>query len=704
MTDQKDQRKFNESADREVSLTNVRNIGIIAHIDAGKTTTTERILYYTGKSYKIGEVHEGNATMDWMVQEQERGITITSAATTCSWKDHSINIIDTPGHVDFTAEVERALRVLDGAVGVFCAVGGVQPQSETVWRQAKKYNVPLIAFVNKMDRVGADFDKVVEEMRTRLGAMAVPIQMPIGSEDNFQGVIDLVEEKAIYFDGDEKGAVMRVEDISAEMKDDAETARHYLIECLAEVDDAIMEVFLEDKTPSKDEIKAGLRRSVVNGDFIPVLCGTAFKNKGVQPLLDAVLDYLPSPVDIFDIEGMDPNTEEQKTAHVGDDQPFAALVFKIMSDPFVGKLAYFRVYSGRADRGMSVVNPRTRKTERLGRILQMHANSREERDTVFSGDIAAAVGLKNVTTGDTISASNANIVLESMKFPEPVISIAVEPKTAAARDKLFQALATLSDEDPTFQVKSDEETGQTIIAGMGELHLDIIKDRLLREFKVEANTGRPIVAYREAFAKGVQADAKFVRQSGGRGQYGHAIISVEPKERGHGVTVENKVTGGNIPREYIKPVEAGIREAAANGILSGSPIIDFHVEILDGSYHAVDSSEMAFKVAGSMAFKQAAQKAGINILEPIMKLEIVTPDEYMGDLIGDVSGRRGHVVEVDSTGRETKIFAQVPLSEMFGYATAIRSLSKGRASSSMEPSHFEQVPASIQNEIVEKNQ
>ncbi len=692
-----------EAEGRRVSLENVRNIGVIAHIDAGKTTTTERILFYTGVNYKIGEVHEGTATMDWMVQEQERGITITSAATTCTWKKHKINIIDTPGHVDFTAEVERSLRVLDGAVGVFCAVGGVQPQSETVWRQAKKYNVPLVAFVNKMDRTGADFEKVVHDIREKLGATAVPIQIPIGSEDNFSGVIDIIDEHTLLFDVDEYGTKRRVESVAEEFLESVSAARSYLIECLAEYDDVIMDCFLSDEEPDKDLIIKALRRSTIAGEIVPVLCGTAFKNKGVQPLLDAVINYLPSPVDIWDIAGIDPSTEKKKTVHVGDDQPFAGLIFKIMNDPYVGKLSFFRVYSGVAKAGMMLYNPRTKKKERLGRILQMHANTREERDAVYSGDIAAAVGLKNSTTGDTVCIQNEQIVLESMNFPEPVISIAVEPKTSADRDKLFGALGALSDEDPTFVIRSDVETGQTIIAGMGELHLEIIKDRLIREFKIEANTGRPQVAYRETITQESNADAKFVRQSGGHGQYGHVIMDMKPMERGHGITVENKVTGGRIPKEYIKPIEAGIKDAAKCGTLAGYPLTDFHIDILDGSYHPVDSSEMAFKVAGSMALKQACKKAGLVVLEPLMKLEITTPEGSMGDIIGDISSRRGSVVEISTSENLTKIIAHVPLAEMFGYATAIRSISKGRASHSMEPSHFVQVPTNVQQQIVEKN-
>ena len=695
---------FKESPNRKVALHRTRNIGIMAHIDAGKTTLSERILFYCGLSHRLGETHEGTATMDWMVQEQERGITITSAATTAMWDNHRINIIDTPGHVDFTAEVERSLRVLDGAVAVFCSVGGVQPQSETVWRQAQKYKVPIIAFVNKMDRTGANFENVVSQIKFKLGACPVPVMLPIGAEANFQGVIDIVSQKAVLFDGDENGAVMRVTDIPADLKDASEEAYRYLVECLAESDEAIMEMFLADENPSEQQVREGLRRATLSCGIVPVCCGTAFKNKGVQPLLDAVVSYLPSPVDIWDINGTDPSSGEPKSRHVGDMQPFSALAFKIMTDPFVGKLTFFRVYSGVAQRGMSVLNPRTGKIERLGRLLQMHANSREERDEIFSGDIAAAVGLRNVTTGDTLCLDSDPIVLESMHFPDPVIAVAVEPKTAAERDKLYKGLGALSEEDPTFQVRSDEETGQTVISGMGELHLEIILDRLIREFKVEANTGAPEVAYREAITAKGGANSKFVRQSGGRGQYGHVIIEIEPGEPGSGVVVENKVVGGNIPKEYIKPAEAGIREAAQTGVLAGYPLIDVCVRILDGSYHPVDSSEMAFKIAGSMALKEAAKKAGVSLLEPIMKVEITTPDENMGDIIGDITSRRGNIAEVDSSSMEqfTKVSAEVPLSELFGYATAIRSLSRGRASYSMEPSRFERVPKQIQDKITEK--
>ena len=702
MTEQ-DKKEYHESPNRKTALKGYRNIGIMAHIDAGKTTLSERILFYTGVNYKVGEVHEGGATMDWMEQERERGITITSAATTCYWKNHRINLIDTPGHVDFTAEVERSLRVLDGAVAVFCSVGKVQPQSETVWRQAQKYHVPVIAMVNKMDRTGADYDGVVREIRTKLGACPVPLMLPIGKEADFKGVIDVLEGKAVYFDEASNGVKMTETDVPEEHKARWEEAYKYMVECLAEVDDEIMEIYLNEEMPDHDQIKSALRRATLGCKIVPVCCGTAFKNKGIQKLLDAVVDYLPSPVDIWDIKGTDPVSGAPLTRHVGDMQPFSALVFKIMTDPYVGKLYYFRVYSGIASQGMSVLNPRTGKRERLGRLLQMHANQRVEQEEIFSGDIAAAVGLKNVTTGDTICLEDSPIVLESMSFPEPVISIAVEPKSSGDRDKLAKGLIALAEEDPTFQVRSDEETGQTIISGMGELHLEIILDRLVREFKVEANTGAPQVAYREALCGSAESNMKFVRQSGGRGQYGHCIINLIPLERGAGIVIENKVVGGNIPKEYIKPIEAGIREAAASGVLAGYSVIDFKVEIVDGSYHPVDSSEMAFKIAGSMAFKDAARKAGIMLLEPIMKVELTTPDENMGDLIGDITSRRGTIVEINAGENSfTRVNANVPLSELFGYATAIRSLSRGRATYSMEPAHFERVPKQVQDKILEK--
>ncbi len=689
-------------AKRETHLDKYRNIGIMAHIDAGKTTTTERILFYTGVNYKIGEVHEGNATMDWMEQEQERGITITSAATTCFWNDHRINIIDTPGHVDFTAEVERSLRVLDGAVGVFCAVGGVQPQSETVWRQAKKYKVPAIGFVNKMDRTGADYNMVVGDIRKKIGVNAVAAQVAMGAEEDFAGVIDLIEEKAIFFDGDEKGAEIRIEGVPAEYADQVAEARVEFIEAIADCDESLMETLLVEEVPTIEAIKTALRKGVLNNEIVPVFCGTAFKNKGVQPMLDAVIDFLPAPHDVGEIQGTNPKTDEVETRAHSDEAPFSALIFKIMTDPFVGKLTYFRVYSGVAERGLSVLNPRTGKKDRIGRLLQMHANTREEIDQVFAGDIAAGVGFKNVTTGDTICDIKEQIVLESMDFPEPVISMAVEPATNGDRDKLHNGLIELAQEDPTFTVKSNEETGQTIIAGMGELHLDIIKDRLVREFKVECTTGAPEVSYRERIAAPCKANYKHSKQSGGKGQFGHVVIEVEPKETGYGIVFEDKIVGGKIPKEFIKPIEAGIRETAVSGIAAGYPVIDFHVKLVDGSFHAVDSSEMAFKIAACIALKQAAQSAGIEILEPIMSVEINTPSEHMGDVIGDVTSRRGNIAEFTEDGGTTKVSAKVPLAEMFGYSTALRSLTRGRADYSMEPSHFEKVPKSVQAKIVEK--
>jgi len=703
-TQQDRSEQFHESPNRKVALRDTRNIGIMAHIDAGKTTLTERILFYSGVNYKIGDTHEGTATMDWMEQERERGITITSAATTCFWREHRINLIDTPGHVDFTAEVERSLRVLDGAVAVFCSVGKVQPQTETVWRQAQKYHVPIIAMVNKMDRTGADYWGVVEEIKSKLGANPVPLMLPIGKENDFQGVIDVLADQAVYFDQDENGMERRFEKCTPEQQEERDKALQNVFECVAEVDDQVMEYFLEEKMPEIEVLRAGIRRATLATRIVPVCCGTAYKKKGVQNLLDAVVDYLPSPIDVWDINGTDPYTGEKKTRHVGDLQPFSALMFKIMTDPFVGKLYYFRVYSGVASQGMTVYNPRTGKRERLGRLLQMHSSQRKEIPDVYSGDIAAAVGLKNVTTGDTLCLEEDPIVLESMHFPEPVISIAVEPKSSGDRDKLFKGLAALSDEDPTFQVHSNEETGQTIISGMGELHLEIILDRLIREFHVEANTGAPQVAYREALLGSSDSNMKFVRQSGGRGQYGHCIINLIPLDRGAGIVIENKVVGGNIPKEFIKPIEAGIREAAASGILAGYPLVDFKVEIIDGSYHPVDSSEMAFKIAGSMALKDAARKAGLMLLEPIMKVELTTPDENMGDLIGDITSRRGNIAEISANTEQafTRVTAQIPLSELFGYATTIRSLSRGRASYSMEPSHFERVPKQIQDKVVEK--
>jgi len=703
-------KQYVEAPGRLARLANVRNIGIMAHIDAGKTTLSERILFYTGKTHKIGEVHEGAATMDFMEQEQERGITIQSAATTCFWnpkkndKDedkYRINLIDTPGHVDFTAEVERSLRVLDGAVGVFCSVGGVQPQTETVWRQARKYHVPTLAFVNKMDRTGADFYRVVADIRKKLGATAVPISIPMGAEANFVGNVQIINQKAYRFEGKDGDKVVEF-DIPEEYQEKAKEALNYLVECLAENNDEILEMFLEGKIPEKDQLKAALRQAVLAGKITPVLCGSAFKDKGVQLLLDAVCDYLPSPVDIWETKGMDPDSEEPVVRHCGDDQPFAALVFKLMNDPYVGKLSFMRIYSGMVEKGVTVLNPRTRRRERLGRLLQMHANERQERDMIYCGDICAVVGLKNTSTGDTLCDENHPIVLESMTFPDPVISIAIEPKTTADRDKLFGALAALSEEDPTFTVNSNNETGQTIISGMGELHLEIILDRLIREFHVEANSGKPEVAYRETVLNPATADSKFVRQSGGRGQYGHCVLNLTPCERGHGITIQNKIVGGAIPKEYIKPVEQGIREAAATGVLAGYPLTDFNVDIVDGSFHPVDSSEMAFKIAGSMGLKDAARKAGLILLEPIMKVEITTPEENMGDIIGDITGRRGQISQMETLDGTTRIQANTPLSELFGYATAIRSLSKGRASYTMEPNHFERLPNTLQDKIVEK--
>ena len=698
-----EEKNFHESPHRKVALKDVRNIGIMAHIDAGKTTLTERILFYTGVNYKVGDTHEGTATTDWMEQERERGITITSAATTCTWKDRKINIIDTPGHVDFTAEVERSLRVLDGAVAVFCAVGKVQPQSETVWRQAKKYNVPIVALVNKMDRTGADFDGVVNEIRTKLGAVPVRVALPIGKEADFRGVVDVIRGKALYFDAKDKGVTIIEEELTGELAQQREEAFMELYEAVAGCDDEMMELFLEEKMPEEAALRAALRKATVAAQLVPVACASAFKCCGVQMILDVIVDYLPSPIDTWKITGSDPVTGEEMTRHVGDMQPFSALVFKIMTDPYVGKLYYFRIYSGVASQGMSVLNPRTGKRERLGRILQMHANKQIEHEEMFSGDIAAVGGLKNVTTGDTLCLAEEPIVLESMSFPEPVISIAVEPKSSGDRDKLDKGLIALAEEDPTFQVHSDEETGQTVISGMGELHLDIIIDRLRREFNVEANTGAPQVAYREALTTTGHADTKFVRQSGGHGQYGHCIIDVIPQERGFGIEIESQVTGGNIPKEFIKPIENGIREAAAAGVAAGFPVIDFKAVIIDGSYHPVDSSEMAFKIAGSMAFKEAARKAGVEMLEPIMKVEVTTPEEHMGDLIGDITSRRGAIQEITSTGNnESRISANVPLAELFGYATTIRSLSRGRATYSMEPAHFDRVPKAIQEKLVEK--
>jgi len=684
------------------ALERVRNIGIMAHIDAGKTTTTERILYYTGRTHKMGEVHEGAATMDWMAQEQERGITITSAATTAEWNHHRINIIDTPGHVDFTVEVERSLRVLDGAVAVFDSVAGVQPQSETVWRQADKYNVPRIAFINKMDRTGADFFKAVQSMVDRLGAKAVPIQLPIGQEDKHRGIVDLVEMRSITW-ADDLGTKMDIGEIPAELAEQANEYHHQLIDAVADHDDELFSTYLEDESAVTPEmLKRAIRAATLDGSVTPVLLGSAFKNKGIQPMLDAVVDYLPSPLDVPAVHGVDPRTENELSRRAADDEPFSALAFKVMSDPYVGKLTYFRVYSGRIKAGDRVLNTTTGKTERISRILQMHANHREEREDIGAGDIAAAVGLKNTTTGDTIAAESEPIVLEAMTFPEPVISVAVEPKTKADQDKLAQGLQRLSEEDPTFRVRSDEETGQTLIAGMGELHLEIIVDRLKREFNVDANVGRPQVAYRETAKQPVQKiSGKFVRQTGGRGQYGHAVIDLSPAEQGAGYEFVDKIVGGKIPKEYIPSIDLGIQEAMESGVLGGYPVVDIRIELVDGSYHDVDSSEMAFKVAGSMAFKEAMKRAKPVLLEPVMAVEVVTPEEYLGDVMGNLNSRRGRVEHLEPTGNAQSIKAMVPLAEMFGYATDVRSMTQGRATFTMQFDHYEEVPQSIAAELVD---
>ncbi len=695
--------KTRSAEGRLVSLEQTRNIGICAHIDAGKTTTTERILYYTGKVYKLGEVHEGTATMDWMEQEQERGITITSAATTAFWRDHRVNIIDTPGHVDFTVEVERSLRVLDGAVAVFCAVGGVEPQSETVWRQANKYKVPRIAFVNKMDRTGSDFEAAVQQMRERLAANAVPIQLPVGREGDFKGVVDLVKMQATIWSGEELGAKFEVVDIPADMKEAAAAAHAKLVEAVADKDEPVMELYLEGKEITVPQLQAALRRLVIKNELVPVTCGAAFKNKGVQPLLDAVVDYLPSPLDVPDIVGTNPDSKESETRRADDQAPFCALAFKIWTDPYAGKLIFFRVYSGRIGKGTTVYNPRNNKRERIGRLLEMHANHRQEIDVCYSGDIGALVGLKNITTGDTICDEDHTVLLESITFPEPVISMAIEPNSKADRDKMSAAMQRLADEDPTFRITTNQETGQTIISGMGELHLDIIKDRMFREFNVSATAGKPQVAYRETITKQAEAEGKFIRQSGGRGQYGHAVVTVAPGEKGSGIVVEDEVVGGAIPREFIGAVEDGIVEAAQTGILGGYPMVDIKIQIIDGTFHEVDSSEIAFKMAGSFAFKEAARKAGAIMLEPIMDVEVISPEEHMGDVIGDLNSRRGKISHIEPRAASTIIHATVPLAEMFGYATALRSLTKGRASYSMEPAAFEKVPENILAQILDKN-
>ncbi len=685
-------------SERKYSLEKTRNIGIMAHIDAGKTTTTERILFYTGKTHKIGEVHEGEATMDWMVQEQERGITITSAATTCFWLNHRINIIDTPGHVDFTVEVERSLRVLDGSVTVFCAKGGVQPQSETVWRQADKYQVPRMAYVNKMDITGADFYNCVEQMKTRLNANAIPIQLPIGAEDTFKGIVDLIKMKA-FIHKDDLGKDIEVTDIPEDLKAKAEEYRAKMIEAAAEQDDDLMMKYLEGEELTEDEIKLGLRKGTLANKLVTVCCGSSYKNKGVQELLNAIVDYMPSPLDIPAIKGKNLDGEETDRKP-SDEEPFAALAFKIATDPFVGKLCFLRVYSGTLDSGSTVLNANKDKRERIGRLLQMHANHREDIDKIFAGDIVAAVGLKEVTTGDTLCDPNHPVILESMEFPEPVIDIAIEPKDKVAQEKMAIALAKLAEEDPTFKTYTDHETGQTIIAGMGELHLDIIVDRLKREFKVECNVGKPQVAYKETIRKPVRVEGKFIRQSGGRGQYGHVWIEMEPLEPGKGIEFESKIVGGVVPKEYVKPVEEGIREAAESGVLAGYPVIDFKATLVDGSYHEVDSSEMAFKIAGSMAFKEGAKQGGSVILEPIMRVEVTVPEEYMGDVIGDINSRRGRMEGMESRAGNQIIRGFIPLSEMFGYATDLRSKTQGRGTYAMEPSHYEEVPKSILDTIV----
>ena len=687
---------------RQFPLEKTRNIGIMAHIDAGKTTTTERILFYTGRVHKVGETHDGGATMDWMVQEQERGITITSAATTCQWDGHRLNIIDTPGHVDFTVEVERSLRVLDGSVAVFCAKGGVEPQSETVWRQADKYGVPRMAYVNKMDITGANFYNVVEMMKDRLGANAVPIQLPIGFEDTFEGMVDLIKMQAIVYN-DKMGKDEVFVEIPADMQEKAEEYRAMLLEAVAESDDELMMKYLEGEELTEEEIMAGIRKQTIACKMTPVCCGSSYKNKGVQPLLDAVVAFMPAPTDIPPIKGINPETGEEDCRPSSDEEPFSALAFKIMTDPFVGKLAVLRVYSGTLGSGSYVYNSTKGKRERIGRILQMHANHREEIDMVYSGDIAAAVGLKDTTTGDTLCDEKNEIILESMVFPDPVISVAVEPKTKADQEKMGIALAKLAEEDPTFRVHTDPETSQTIISGMGELHLDIIVDRLLREFKVGCTVGNPQVAYRETIRKAVKSEGKFVRQSGGKGQYGHCWLEITPLEPGQGFKFENKVVGGAIPKEYISPIEAGVKEAMENGVVAGYPMVDIAVTVYDGSYHEVDSSEMAFKIAGSMGFKSGAQKANPVILEPYMKVEVTVPEEYMGDVIGDINSRRGRIEGMEARNGAQVIRAFVPLAEMFGYATDLRSKTQGRGNYSMEVDHYEDVPKNIAEAIVAKN-
>ena len=685
---------------RKVSLEKTRNIGIMAHIDAGKTTTTERILFYTGKTHKIGETHDGDATMDWMAQEQERGITITSAATTCFWKEHRINIIDTPGHVDFTVEVQRSLRVLDGSVTVLCAKGGVEPQSETVWRQADEYRVPRMIYVNKMDIMGADFYNVLNMVKERFQCNAVPIQLPIGAEDTFKGIVDLIENDAeVYYD--DLGKDVRREEIPEDMKELVAKYRQELIEAVVEQDEELMEKYFEGEEPTVEQMKAVIRKATINSEMVPICCGTSYRNKGVQPLLDAIVDFMPAPTDVPDIKGINPDTEEEDVRHTGDNEPFAALAFKIATDPFVGKICFFRVYSGTVDAGATVYNPIKDQRERLGRILQMHANHREDIETCYSGDIAAAVGLKNTTTGDTLCDEKHPVILESMNFPEPVIRVAIEPKTKAGQEKMGIALSKLAEEDPTFKFYTDEETGQTIIAGMGELHLEIIVDRMLREFKVEANVGKPQVAYKETVRKNSDVDCKYARQSGGKGQYGHVKIRLSPNETGKGYEFINAVVGGAIPKEYIPAVDAGIKGAMQNGVLAGYNVVDVKVELYDGSYHEVDSSEMAFKIAGSMAFKEACKKADPVLMEPIMKVVVIVPEDYMGDVIGDLNSRRGEIQGFeDRSGGVKQINARVPLGDMFGYATDLRSKTQGRGQYVMEPDGYKEVPKSIAEKII----
>ncbi len=687
---------------RTHALNMVRNIGIMAHIDAGKTTTTERILFYTGRNRKLGEVHEGAATMDWMAQEQERGITITSAATTCYWKDHRINIIDTPGHVDFTVEVERSLRVLDGAVAVFCAKGGVEPQSETVWRQAEHYHVPRMVYVNKMDIMGANFNRVVDMLHDRLHANAHPVQLPIGSESDFRGVIDLLTMRAeIYYD--DLGKDYRDEPIPQDMLEEAKRCREQLIEALADVDDVIMEKYMEGEEPTIEEMKSAIRKGTIDCSFFAVFCGSSYRNKGVQPMLDGVIDYLPSPVDIPPVKGIEPRTEAEIEREASDDAPFSALAFKIMTDPFVGKLTYMRVYSGHITSGSYVLNSTKGKRERLGRLLQMHANERKEIDEIYAGDICGVVGFKDTTTGDSLCDDRHPIILEKMEFPEPVIQVAIEPKTKAGQEKMVLALLRLAEEDPTFKTYTNQETGQTIIAGMGELHLEIIVDRLLREFKVEATVGVPQVAYRETIRKSAKAEGRYVRQTGGNGQYGDCFIEITPAEPGAGYSFSNDTIGGSIPKEFIPAIDMGIREAAKNGPLGGYEVVDFHVSVYDGSYHEVDSSEVAFKIAGSMAFKAAMEKADPVLLEPIMKVDVTVPEDYMGDVIGDLNARRGHIEGMDANGTVEEIHALVPLSEMFGYSTSLRSRTQGRGVYTMQPEHYEPVPKSIQEKVTGKS-